>query len=296
MAHLEFTFSAVVVLFDPPSNWADSLAHLTVPPTEILIVANGHAAVDSSRSAPSGAVLVEHPENGGVVAAYAESLARTKSEWLLFLDQDSTPGVDYIERMREVLDRFRSDTSNQTLSVGVITSTIIEKHLGRSTARPNKARAGDLQVRSPPQFINSGTLFSVEALRSVGGAWDRLFVDLVDGELAIRLHDAGFRELHAPKAQLFHELGKVSAHTLFGRQVHATNHSPERRRSIARATFLIVRRHGLRKPGSRIVIRNALGNLVAMLLFERKRPRKMFAILSGACAGFREPLVTTSNP
>ena len=170
-------------------------------------------------------------------------------------------------------------------SVAVITPRITDRSLGVSSDRREHPNSSN-QIRRPPRFINSGSLFRVRALREIGGAWERLHVDLVDSELAIRLDQAGWAELHVPTATLHHSLGHLQAHRMLRRVVFATNHSAARREAIGKGLALVLRRHGLSSRGTRTVLRNAIGNIISMLLFEEDRLKKLIAFVRGMRSGW----------
>lgn len=275
-------YTAIVVLHEPPSDWAAGVSILQPPPQRVIIVANGESAIRAAQGAPAGSVVVNDLDNRGIASAYNSALERTSTQWLLFLDQDSEPDPNLIETYARAL--VQADAGG---SIGVITPTVVDRGTRRSSDRSESHAGADPTVRRQARFINSGSLFCVQALRDVGGAWDALRVDLVDSELAIRMSNAGWFELHVPAATLLHRLGSLSEHRLLGFVVFATNHSSERRESIGQGLGKVLRRHGIRDAGSRILIRNVAGNTAAMLLFERDRPKKLRALVRGIACGWR---------
>ena len=82
--------------------------------------------------------------------------------------------------------------------------------------------------------MQTGSLWNVAAMRTVGGFDERLGIDAVDAAACLRLREAGYLVALAPGLTLSHTLGASRQINLFGRQVIVSGHSPERRTTIVR--------------------------------------------------------------
>jgi glycosyltransferase involved in cell wall biosynthesis len=279
------SIATVVVLFgEQPKDRGQSLREL--PGTSLILIANGDAACEwvsgslqpiVDRDSLGWQILLQ-PDNPGLAHSYNAALQMAEAHWLLLLDQDSVFAANGFELLVELAGSAHP-------KVGIITGVVIDSELNSTTTREIELFDGATRTLEPPLFQNSGTLFRVDACRSVGGWWDRLKIDLVDMELGIRLSAGGWMQLHVSSPTIRHRLGKTTSHSIRGFTFHATHHSVDRRRGMGIALGLIIRKHGLRAPGARQAIRFMAGNNLGVIISESQKLRKLSAFFTGAIVG-----------
>jgi GT2 family glycosyltransferase len=278
-----FDLAIVVVLFGiQPQDRAQRLNALgSIGAAQLIVVANGAEACDwlAGHAADPSFTPIMLPGNPGLATAFNQALDRTQAPWLLLLDQDSElmPGWP-------VLITHATDAAPE---VAIVTGSIVDIGTGSSTNR-SLAVHGHAETLRLPLFQNSGTLVRRSAAVAVGGWCEDLHVDLVDAEFGIRLHQAGWRQLHVGQPVLGHHLGQTIELKVGPVRWHATNHSAERRRGMGRALGLIVRKHGVAAPEVRRVIRNMAGNVAGIPFEPAHRRRKLVSFIDGLKSGLRQ--------
>ena len=268
----------VVILFGAqPKELRTRL--LVLPGSRVVVVANGPQAVGSvdGMRLPGRFEFLRQPDNPGLAVSFNRAANAAQETWALLLDQDSTLLQSGVVRL---LDAARS----AEVEIAVVTGVVVDRTLRASTSGRGLG-VEDAALRTiSPVFQSSGTLLRLEAVAKVGGWWEDLFIDLVDAELGVRLRRAGFLQAHVGVRTIEHQLGAVRAVTRFGRTVHPTGHSSERRHSLGTATALVLRRHRLKRdawPVYATVIRSVGVCVIA----EDRRFAKTMAFVIGFALG-----------
>jgi len=285
---------AVVVLYNPHPDVLGNLRAMAREFHRVITVNNGNDA-----GLPSG--IFDMPtvevsslyENLGIAAALNIGFSKAADlgvEWVVTFDQDSMPQPGFgVEIMA---------TARRIPNVGLVGPYIHEESVG------NKARWLSPHPRLPLFFscvpcvekdipdvtmvITSGALTSIKAWREVGGFEDKLFIDFVDTDFCLRLRSAGWRVAVSSRARLMHHLGKREARKLMGKTFFPTHHEPIRHYYIARNRVLMVGRHSLRHPHWLMFECAAvLMWTFRVLVFERRRDKKIKAMILGTWAGLR---------
>jgi rhamnosyltransferase len=180
---------------------------------------------------PDGCQLVRHHENRGIARGLNDGLAHAvalDAEWLLTVDQDTVLPHGYLERLLDQADLAVSALGSQR--IGAIGAGEVADASG-PIRYPIMWQAG---LPMTLELIQTGTLWSVEALREIGGFDERLGIDAVDAAACVRLRAAGHAVLVAPAARIEHQIGSARQFRVLGRTVMSTGHSPARRETMVR--------------------------------------------------------------
>jgi GT2 family glycosyltransferase len=159
---------------------------------------------------------VHDPSNGGLATAYNFALARAESEqceWLLLLDQDTSPTREFIVELVQVAATLQAQPGvaaiiPKLMVDGVVHSPAIPfiEQLRRQFQTPMKPMGQDvvgiLQQQVCP--YNSGSTIRVSALRSVGGFPQEFWLDYLDHAVFHALRLRGYR-VYMMLATLMHE-------------------------------------------------------------------------------------------
>jgi rhamnosyltransferase len=196
--------------------------------------------------------------NVGINAAHDRG-----AKWLYILDQDSVLAAGCLEK----LFRTAQDLLKHIPSVSAISPTVRCRDFPEIIHYPLKWNGKQLlpeihetrgliseavQVDSP---ISSGTLYRVDALKTIGGFNESYFIDFVDHECHLRLRKAGFTLWWEKNAEMFHQLGAIQRMTDSGLWIE---HEPFRYYYMARNMT-----EGHRR----------IGGLMSMLIFWREISR-----------------------
>ena len=204
-----------------------------------------------------GVTVIRHERNAGIARGLNEGLGFAfdlGATWLLTVDQDTTLTADYVESLLPWA----------VTGVGVVAAEHIADASG-SIGYPSRLVDGQLITE---EVIQTGSLWSVDVMNSVGGFDESLGIDAVDAAACLRIREHGLRVVLAPGVSLSHHLGNTRQVQIFGKTVLATGHSASRRTTMVRnrlklapAEFRQSPIHAMRTL-RRVAVNVALGALV----------------------------------
>ena len=244
---------AVIPAYEPGPNLVDLVRCLSEQVTTVVVVDDGSPTwPDIPQRA---AVVVRHDSNRGIAAALntgiREALTDADALAVLTVDQDSQLPARFVRRL---LDTWR-DAESAGVRVGLVAP---QKVTGQPDQRPGR----------PP--IQSGQLIPVTTLRRVGDFDERLFIDGVDDDYALRCLDAGLALVVAEGLTIGHRLGATHDVTIAGRTVTLTRSAPFRYYYLTRNRLWLVRRNARRHP--RWAVAQAFGLLRHLVVVQTLVP------------------------
>jgi GT2 family glycosyltransferase len=209
-----------------------SLQKQTGVDVSIVVVDNGSRAPERERIAREApeARVVAFSRNLGFAAAANEGIARTRSPFVLLVNNDAVLAVDYIARLaaRLLLDERLAAAQGLVLEKdgGRVDTAGIEWSR-RGEALPVLAGADPRLLRSEAFEVSgvsaTAALFRREALVDVaphGRVFDeRFFAYYEDADLSLRLARAGWRFACDPAAVAWHEGSRTGRRTPFRRAI-----------------------------------------------------------------------------
>jgi GT2 family glycosyltransferase len=210
------------------------LSSLDVSLTSVLIVDDGSPCTTDPvlrEAGARGARVVRHRRNRGIARSLNDGLAfaeRSGATWLLTADQDSALGTDYLPRLIEAADQAAAALGPGM--VGAVAAGGIDDASG-ALGYPVSVVSG---VSTTHEVIQTGTLWSVDALVSLGGFDESLGIDAVDAAACLGLRAAGLHIVVAPGLDVQHRIGDARQVRILGREVLSSGHSPERHTTIVR--------------------------------------------------------------
>ena len=184
----------------------------------------------------AGATVIRHSRNQGIARGLNDGLRfaqESGATWLLTFDQDSKLTDNYVSAIVEYAESLNSLWSD-SVRVGAVGAAHVQDSSGDLKYPITIVDSGSGSIACTEEVIQSGTLWNVEALFSVGGFDETLGMDAVDAAACLRLREKGYRIALAPDLTLIHNLGDSRPVKLFGRTVLATGHSPSRRATMMR--------------------------------------------------------------
>jgi rhamnosyltransferase len=177
----------------------------------------------------SGATVVRHRRNAGIARSLNVGLrhaAAAGATWLLTVDQDSELGPDYVGSVLEVAERAAGSLSSGT--IGAVAAGGIADASGE-LGYPVVEVSG---VATTHEVIQTGTIWSVDAMTALGGFDESLGIDGVDAAACLALRAAGLTVVVAPGLRIGHRIGAGRQVRVLGRDVLSSGHSPERRTTM----------------------------------------------------------------
>ena len=228
--------SVVVVIptHRPPETLSELVAELS--PLGPIVISDDCSPVTfdgilRGLSQPRVTVL-RHSTNQGIARALNEGLAEAKHQgatWLLTLDQDSWLSSSSAQAL---LASGSQQSIDSARPVGVIGAGSVHLQGGATLYSPDTPN-----VHPVPEVIQSGSLWSVQALNSIGGFRTDFIMDAIDADACLRLRERGYSVLIDRKVEVNHCLGNVQPTRLLGRQILVTRHPPQRLRRMRRNRF-----------------------------------------------------------
>ena len=192
-----------------------------------------------------GVTVIRHSRNRGIARGLNDGLNHAQSDdngWLLTVDQDSLVPPNYVEHLLNGLN-------SPPRLVAAIGAERVADTAGDLSYPLTATEHGPVTE----ELIQTGTLWSVSALTSIGGFDETLGIDAVDAAACLRLRERHHQLAVAPGLSITHSLGSAQMVSVLGRQVMLTGHSPARRTSMLRnrlrlfpAEFRQSPRHALR--------------------------------------------------
>ena len=177
----------------------------------------------------------------GVSYALNQCLLSAKDNhfcWLLSLDQDSVVAPFYIKYVTPYLKD----------EIGIIAPTIIDTtRISEDTyATCNlltiiRNRLRNKNCISMP--ITSGSVLNINNAINAGGFDNGYFIDLVDFDFDLRLHEHRYKIITVPDLILSHSLGVPKGHYFLGLYFIASGHPAWRYYYMARNTWLLFYDH-----------------------------------------------------
>jgi rhamnosyltransferase len=234
---------------------------------------------------PEGCRLTRHHENRGIARGLNDGLAHAielGAQWLLTVDQDTVLPDGYIERL---LDQ-----------AAVAVAVLGPRRIGAVGAGEVADASGPMrypvmwQAGLPMtlELIQTGTLWSVDGLREIGGFDERLGIDAVDAAACVRLRAAGHAVLVAPAARIEHRIGSARQFRVLGRTVMATGHSPARRETMMRNRLRLAPEEFKQSPRQAFRTLRRLGvSTVLAVTVEDHRWAKALGSARGVIGAFR---------
>ena len=247
--------TAVVTTYEPDLQTLEAqFVRLAGQIDALLVIDNGSAnaaKVAQLVSQISFAQFCGVGENRGLGWAHNEGLRRALAEGadaVLLLDQDSLPSENMVVALRQALLQQRER--------GVRTAAVGARYLGTDQGHPSyfvqfgrlhfrrcfcpAGHAGEL-IRAD-MLISSGTLFSREALESVGLMDEELFIDHLDTEWFLRAGAEGWQSFGVCDALMDHGLGDRTVRVWLGRWRYLPVHQPFRYYYVYRNSLLLWQR------------------------------------------------------
>ena len=254
---------AVVPTFRPDAAALVGLLEVLAAQADV-IVADDASPCTSDRVlagvASQGIPVVRHARNAGIARSLNDGLRHaqaTGAAWLLTVDQDTVISADHVARLLAV-----ADGCARTVRVGAVAAGRIDDAAG-PLAYPTTLVGG---VPTTQEVIQTGTLWSVNALEEIGGFDESLGIDAVDASACVRLRASGYSLVLAPDVAIAHQIGASREVSVLGRKVMATGHSTERRTTIVRNRLRLAPEEFQEDPvhALRTLRRVAIGTLLAV--------------------------------
>lgn len=293
--------AAILVTYNPDTDFAHRLDALLAQITRVVIVDNGSresclSSLEPYLTRDSRVTIFRNKTNLGIATALNQGVGQLIEEgyrWALTLDQDSFPAGGMVSAL---CDRLAADPdSSRVAMVGTNRRDPANPGAEHRWVRPKqhfpffeRVGCGFLDARGTTAVITSGTLTNLQVFQEIGPFRDQLFIDLVDTEYCLRARRAGYRIIVACGANLIHRIGEKRTVSILGMGIVATHHAPVRRYYLFRNTVALMREYFRVCPHWIIYHALALGQiLLGIVLLENRKFAALRACFLGIYDGVR---------
>ena len=282
--------AAIISLFNPPPDLPERVERLAREVSLVVAVDDGSSNPDPAifEQLEKSSTVIRLPDNAGIAAALNTGITAARdaihADWYLTLDQDSELDEGFVAAALSTARR----AEEAGLKVGAVTP---ESHNGRRIDM--LPRRDEFSDGFDP--MQSGTLFSRQAIDHVGLLEVGLFIDAVDSEYTARLRQEGYRVLAGEGCNISHSVGNARPMTVFGRRVRLAGnemnvyyHAPFRVYYISRNSIRLTRKYLLSEPGwiaKRLALETAFHAI--RFTFGPHRKKLFRAFLAGTADGLR---------
>ncbi|MBK8793346.1 MAG: glycosyltransferase family 2 protein [Holophaga sp.] len=211
-------------------------------------------------------------------------------DWIILLDDDSTPGVGMVVRM---MNYYLGLCEEDRERVGILYPSIVDKNtssksrfLIESNGRIKLTYCPDDDVIYPIIAMSSGSLIKTDTLRAIGQMDETFFIDQIDVDFSLRIINSGLKIIAVGGAILYHSLGARREFRFLGMVITPTYHSAFRCYHMYRNRLIVWKRYI--KSNFNFILFDILSSfyhLFKIVIFEDKKIAKIKAMATGVLDG-----------
>lgn len=267
--------AAIVTTFAPDDSLAGNLARVSRQ-VGLVVLVDDTGAEHEQRDYPiENLVVLRNPVNVGIARSLnlgIEHAAGLGFGWVLTLDDDTVVCDDYVSQAAS----FVSDSGSDRIGIVAL----------------SRSPSSDARLESKPghtirrNIITSGSFFSVQTFRALGGFSEDLFIDMVDFDFCCRARKAGLKLVMLNSVGMEHKVGNSEPRQVLSFRTTIYHHAPFRLYYQARNAIVFARRHFSFDPLLCIYILLDVVRIPAKaLLFEKDKALRLKHTWSGVRDG-----------
>lgn len=217
--------------------------------------------------------LLKSEKNFGIAYALNRICEFAKSKeynWILTLDQDTVISDNLINQYKKYVN---------LPNVGQLSCV----YRDRNSKKVKDAI--DKRVTEVKECITSGALLNLDALKTVGGFDENMFIDYVDFDLCYALRKENFKTYRINYIGMLHEIGHITTVNFFLKKIEIFNQSSFRHYYRCRNFFLFSKRYKIYSSRKAIYIQ--LKELIKVILYENNKLSKTKIMIKGIHDGMK---------
>ncbi|MGL4864544.1 MAG: glycosyltransferase [Cetobacterium sp.] len=241
--------------------------------------------------------IIFNNENLGLAKAQNIGIKKSlekKSEFILFLDDDSRLIDNYIENMLQEYEKIPLNDTIAMLSPEIV--QIVDKELKKTKIQYKKDKKivrtflRENETRTDVVFaISSGSMIKTEVIEKIGYFMEEYFIDEIDTEYSMRILANNLKILVTSKAKLFQKYGNKTKKNYLFIPIYITNHSAIRLYYKYRNfRYTILKYKEILPEQVYFLKKHKFLNFIRVLLFENDKALKLKYILKGLKDGKRK--------
>lgn len=270
--------AAGIVLYNPDLNRLKENIDAIYDQVKLLVLVDNNSnninLIERKYSVNKKIIFIKNRSNFGIAKALNQLMTFCESkayEWVLTLDQDSVCPFNMIDEYRRYIEIPK---------VGILSPIVNDRNMTKVFIEEDNENSYELI----DNFITSAALTNVSIWKKIGGFDEGMFIDLVDSEYAKRLKLNDFKIIKVNTVVLLHELGDLTRHKFFFREIYIMNHSAFRKYYMARNVLYCAKKY--KESGSVIKAYKTIFNtILATLIYEQNKWEKIRRIIRGMVDG-----------
>lgn len=226
-------------------------------------------------------IVIYNKDNLGIATALNQGIKyaiENNYQWILTMDNDSESTKNMVQVMMKVYESLELEDKESVVS---IFPSYIEKGYGQYE-NIKYSDLTNLKYEFIEAEITSGNLVKTKVFKELGLLEDKLFIDLVDVEICLRILKNKFKMIKCEGGILLHSLGNSTKRRVLTKEVAVTNHSTLRRYYITRNRFEIWKMY---KELDCKYLKNSKKDFIkeaaTIILFEKNKIEKVKAMVQG---------------
>jgi rhamnosyltransferase len=252
--------------------------------------------------------IIRNTKNEGVGYALNQGIAHAKRigcEYVLFLDQDSTPYPDMVHQLLSAHALLCRSTKVKVAAVGPVcidANSADHSYFVRfRNYKLEKIYCSDIKAKNPTAIpsdflISSGALTKIDIFNAIGEMDSKLFIDHIDTEWFLRAKSIGYQAYGICNAFMEHRLGNKTRKIWFGKWVRISHHSSFRHYYLFRNAVIIMRRSYIRPHWKICETRRLIIIFFYFILFSDENIRNLLAMIKGLIDGIYVSSISASKP
>lgn len=273
----KYCIDGVVVLYHPSRTVFKNIATYLPYLRTLYIIDNTEQPTDlfTDRIRTLGNCLyIQNRQNIGIASALniaAKKAIYNSATWLLTMDQDSAfKGDDCLQ----LINYAMKQNVHEVGIVSPLQSSYLDEHSSEQLSD------------EPFTVITSGNLISLAAYQIIGGFNEQYFIDAVDTEYCLRLHQHKFKIKRLNNLVLQHSLGETRQYeNKFHNKITLRNHNKIRRFYMTRNNLDLARKSLFTFPRFAIsTLKNILVDIKNIFFYEDQKMDKIHYIFKGFLA------------
>lgn len=263
-------YVAGIVLFNPDIvRLKENIDAINSQVETIILVDNGSEnenEITSFLESYKSLIYIRNNENVGIAKALNQIINKADAlsyEWVLTLDQDTVCNSGIIEAYKSVIQK--------------------EKNLGMVSSKYADRNAqidfnDNVEIQDIDFCITSAAFTNIQAVKSVGGFDEKMFIDMVDYDICYALKRNGYRIVRVNYLGFLHEVGRSEERSLLGKKTIVFNHSYMRKYYWVRNSIYLMRKYNLNKGHE---YKRIFKRMLDTLFFEKQKFTKLKWMFKG---------------
>jgi len=264
--------AGVVVLYNPDDTVLENIKSYINQVEKLYIYDNSdvkNTALIEALNRTGHCHYISFSKNEGIAKAlnYSAELAISEGyDFLLTMDQDSIVPDRMIVRML--------DSVGEYVNIAIISPVHCNRY---HTEKYSNSETEDILVA-----FTSGNLVNLNAFEKIGKFKEEYFIDYVDIEYCLRIHEYKYRVVQVNNAKLIHNEGNLNQENFFGRIVYTYNHAPLRWYYKSRNFFYMTKEYKKKFPEFfQRENKLHLNSIIKIILYENEKLEKLKWIVKG---------------